>query len=241
MSKNSTNEKQMTNFFGDENVIPEAIDVAPDLSNLTRPNFSNTAAEEAIIDEDEKKGSGEDMFSSDLEDMVKSVEDSANGVGGDDIEVPNSFLVELDELGADTIVDLWEELRISGHKQIYNWAIYKSPKNAKKVARELSLKQNKSPEEIELLEKIWAYIDKHDEVRSGYMDSVPYNENHKKLIVRVVDAQLKKMKMQGKKVPIWLLWTYLLLIPEVKMAIKMNGLRDDLPTFDFDLTKIRKK
>lgn len=232
--------KDITEFFGDDKIIPEAIEVPPKLSDLTKPGFAFGSAEEAVIDENNGSGKN-DMFSDDIDGVLSDMENRmANGEIPDEIDVPDNLWVELDELGAETIVEVWEEMRLGGHKALYNWVIYSEPKKAKKIRRELALKSNRTAQETELLKKLFEYIDKHDEIRGGYMSAVPYNEKHKNLLIRVVDIQLKKLKMQGKKVPIWLLWAYLLIAPEVKMGIKMYGLKDDLPTFDFDINDLKK-
>ncbi len=229
--------EEIKGFFGTDNIIPEAVDV-PKLSDLTKPGFVIDAAEEATIDTG-KGGEGE-MFSEDIDGVVSDMEDRIkNGEIPDEIEVPDNLWIELDELGAETIVEVWEEMRLGGHKALYNWVIYAEPKKAKKIRKQLSLKQNKTAKETAFLEKLFDYIDKHDEIRTDYMSAVPYNEKHKNLLIRVVDIQLKKLKMQGKKVPIWLLWAYLLIAPELKMGIKLYGLKDDLPTFDFDINDLK--
>ncbi len=135
--------EEIKGFFGDEKAIPEAVDVAPKLSDLTKPGFVIGAAEDAVLDEG--KGTENEMFSEDIDGVVTDMEDRINnGEIPDEFDVPDNLWIELDELGAETIVEVWEEMRMGGHKALYNWVIYSEPKKAKKVRRQLSLKQNKN-------------------------------------------------------------------------------------------------
>lgn len=228
-------QNKIKDIFGKVKEAPEAINV----EEMVQPGFNvdeyipfEEVNEQKKIEPGEKvkNPASEDMFSGDIDDALKEMEKTI-----DEVEVPQTDAFGLDDLDAEMLVEMWEDVRLGIHSGLYNWAIYKEPKKARKMAKELSLKENRTEKEIALLKQLWDYIDKHDEIRTNYMAAIPYSEKHRDLFMRFIKYQIKRLRVMGKELPTWLIWAYILVVPEVKVAGKFFALKDEIPEFKFDL------
>ena len=234
-------------IFGEVDNIPESVG-----QKLMDPGFSAAIAEDIEVEADppplseegkeapkdkESLGGFDEMFNAEnIEDLIEKAEQE--DFDGEDFDDTETFSFDISDLEPELLIDLWEEIRGGLHASIYEHFVYKHPKEAKKVIQKLSLKDQKTDQEKQLLKELFAYVEQHDEIRRKYMNNIPYSERHKALLTRMLNHQLKKMNVQGKTVPTWMIWSYLIVAPEVKMAATFWKLKDEIPPFSFDINSI---
>lgn len=239
----------MANIFGTATELPRPVRE----EDLTAPSFDRG---EYIDYEPVREDGGfnlDDMLSSNIDESLRRMEAEVDPEAGGDPDAPVSdtipdeetldsdTLFDIDDLDATMIAEMWNDLRVSAHSELYKWAVYKHPKRAKAMARELGMKDHKTEAEKALLQELWTYVDKHDELRTEYISAVPYSEKHQALMVRFVEYQINRMRMQGKSFPRWLMWVYLFLVPEVQMGIKFAKIRSEMPQFNFDFEQFQRQ
>lgn len=228
-------------FFGNLAALPEAVN----REELSRANLGDS--EFATYEEvnDEPNGpSIDDMLSDQIADDLKvgvGEGDPEGELDYDDIPEPDdtdSLHLE-DAIDADMIYEVWADIRLGLHTELYDWSIYRNPKQAKKVLRELGLKDHKTAEEQTLYRKLFDYVNQHDELRSEYRQSVPYTDKHRDLFLKYIQKEIEKARLKGKKFPTWLVILYLFVWPEVKAGAKFWKIRQEIPDLkpDFDLSQ----
>lgn len=240
-------------FFGNPTELPDPVQAA----DITRPSGINGGAGTAqssgeyIPFEPIKDNVGFDlneMFGPNIEEqlgnMEKEVDDatasaeakSDNGAAPDGGDEPFEF----DSMDAEMFYEMWNNIRIGAHDYVYDWAIYRNPKKAREVLQELSFKTNRTREEEDLMKVLWDYTGKHAILRDEYIAAVPYTPEHKDLCVRYIAYMIKRIRLQGKSVPTWLIGAYIFAVPEVTMLTKLAALRAQVPEFKFDMSLLKK-
>lgn len=218
--------KRESGFFGDIESLPSQIE----LDTLVKPQFGASSTEsfqEAVLEEEDFNFDG--MFSDDIDASFEEHEEEQ--------EIPDFEEAEafgLDDLDAEMLVSLLEDGRRSLHSFLYNKTLYKNAKQAKVIARKLSMKEGKTEEEKRLLEALWDFCDQHDTCKASYMESVEYSEKHRDLTVRWVSYQINRMRAMGKRLPMWLIGLYIILVPEIKAGARLFSLADEIPEFKMD-------
>lgn len=235
----------MTNIFGAANELPKAVRA----EDLTSTSFKR---EEYIDYEPVKEDAGsefqlEDMLSGNIDEQLQRMEDqleeepqAASRPAADEVDDPE-ITFGLDDLDASMLAEIWNDLRVTVHGELYNWAIYREPKKARKVLEELAMKDQKTEADRALLKSLLDYTHKHQDLRSEYMAAVPYSEKHQALFIRFIEYQMQRMRLQGKTFPVWLMWVYLFLVPEIQAGIKFARIRADLPEFNFDYEQYQRQ
>lgn len=227
-------------FFGNLAALPEPVN----REKLSKANLGDS--EFATYEEVNDEPSGpsiDDMLSDQIADDLKvgvGEGDPESEIDYDDISETDTGQLDLeDAIDADMIYEVWADIRLGLHTEMYDWSIYRNPKQAKKVLRDLGLKNNKSAEEQALYEKLFDYVNQHDELRSEYRQSVPYTDKHRDLFLKYIQKEIEKARLKGKKFPTWLVVVYLFVWPEVKAGAKFWKIRQEIPDLkpDFDLRK----
>lgn len=251
MAGNNTAHSKTTqsSIFGKPDELPKA--VQPDPANdLLKPNLGGSNGGEYIpytpVSPSDNNGSDgeadiENMFSKDVNEAMFRLENESakanpgntNGAAaasGSDDEPEESFF--FDEMDAEMFYDTFNEARVNIHDFIYKNTIGRKPKEAEQMARDLARKRNRTSEETDFMEALWKYIDEHKELKTEYLDSIPYSERHKSFATRYIQYKLKKLRATGKTAPEWLIVAYLLVLPEVKAGLKLSSIASQLPTVD---------
>ena len=245
-------------IFGDLTAIPQAVDY----NKLTQFGAVQQSKEDEFIEfqeveddlfdakvEDRFDGgftdSLEDMFAQSVEEELDSkIADQASGsegfegdkskedkLGVDSGSSPIGF--SLDDMDAEMIFEMVENGRINLHDEIYNYFIYKHPREAKQLTRELSMKDNKTEKEKTLLQNLFDYIDKHDECRAEYLSSVKYSDRHRELLIKFVNYNIQRAAAKGKRMTKTVMWMYILGM-EMAPFFALMRIRREIPEFRFD-------
>ncbi len=227
-------------FFGDLAALPEPVN----REELGKANLGDTEfAPYEEVEEDSMGPSIDDMLSDQIADDLKVGVGEGYPEGEIDFdEIPeaddsDSLHLE-DAIDADMIYEVWADIRLGLHTELYDWSIYRNPKQAKKVLRDLGLKDHKTAEEQSLYKRLFDYVNQHDELRSEYRESVPYTDKHRDLFLKYIQKEIEKARLKGKKFPTWLVILYLFVWPEVKAGAKFWKIRQEIPDLkpDFDLS-----
>lgn len=233
MSKKKTND-----LFGDVGALPDPVN-REQLGASTIADGDYLPYQE--VDEADGLGLDDlgDMLSDNIaDDLLGGVEEldeeSNDELGGEDPAMNDDDLLLEDAIDADMIYEVWADIRLGLHTEGYDWAIYKNPKEAKKVLRELGLKNNKTTQEQALYQKLFDYVEQHDSLRDEYRQSVPYTEKHKELFLKYIEKEIQKARMKGKKFPTWLVVAYLFIWPEIKAGAKFWKIRQEIPDLKVD-------
>lgn len=229
-------------IFGDTGSIPGEVNTKAGAS--TKPNFGSTGEsggeyipfEPADPNAGAKDGAKlEDMFST--EEVEKMMEEEAASASGSDNDIPpggsdESF--DFSELDAEILLEVWEDLRINIHNYAYDQKIYTAATaEAKRIIRELSIKDAKTQQETNLMKALWAFVDEHDVLKREYLSAVPYSEKHRALMMKYINYKFEKMKLQGKKFPTWLVPVYLFVLPEVRVLSALMTIQVKMPEFRY--------
>jgi len=230
-------------IFGDAGSIPGEVNTKAGAS--TKPNFGSTGDaggeyipyEPADPNASAKDGPKlEEMFSTEEVERIMA-EEAASGSdsdsdippGGNDQE---SF--DFSELDAEMLLDVWEDLRINIHNYAYDHKIYTAATaEAKRIIRELSVKDAKTTQETNLMKALWAFVDEHDVLKREYLSAVPYSEKHRALMLKYISYKVEKMKLQGKKFPTWMVPVYLFVLPEVRVLSALMTIQVKMPEFKY--------
>ncbi len=230
--------KKINDLFGDLAALPDPVN-REQLGAAMVDNGEYTPYQE--VDESEGPGLDDigDMLSDNIaEDLLAGVDGmeekgDEEDLGQEPIMDDEGLQLE-DAIDADMIYEVWADIRLGLHTEGYDWAIYKNPKEAKKVLRELGLKNNKTTQEQALYQKLFDYVEQHDSLRDEYRQSVPYTEKHKELFLKYIEKEIQKARMKGKKFPTWLVVAYLFIWPEIKAGAKFWKLRQEIPDLKVD-------
>lgn len=236
-------------IFGSASELPRAVDE----NDLVATKFDRGEYIDYEPVKDDPTGFNlSDMLSDNIDEELKRMESGNEGGGEGPTDTfkgapdgaaigDGDMSLDLDDLDAEMMAEMWNDLRVSLHSGLYDWAIYKQPKKAKQILRDLSMKDNKTAAEKALVEELWKYTDKHDELRSEYMGAVPYSEKQQALMVRFIEYQINRMRMQGRSFPKWLMWAYLFVVPEVQMGVKFIKIKSEVPEFNFDYEQFQRQ
>lgn len=230
--------KKINDLFGDLAALPDPVN-REQLGAAMVDNGEYTPYQE--VDASEGPGLDDigDMLSDNIaEDLLAGVDGMEEKGGEEDLEqepiMDDEGLQLEDAIDADMIYEVWADIRLGLHTEGYDWAIYKNPKEAKKVLRELGLKNNKTTQEQALYQKLFDYVEQHDSLRDEYRQAVPYTEKHKELFLKYIEKEIQKARMKGKKFPTWLVVAYLFIWPEIKAGAKFWKLRQEIPDLKVD-------
>jgi hypothetical protein len=187
-----------SNFFGDLGDLPKAVSV----EELTAPNFKRPAVGEEVEYEELEDGEGlmDDMFR-EVEEFLTEEEEELNQqeqeAGGNTLSVSEEK--EGDAMKAKVAVLAVEGIR----RNLYYYLFYlfvnkKDVKALKRVSRQLSLKTDRTPHENEILQKMWAYLDKHESLRNAYLEDIKLEEEQRNILAKMLELEIRRKRLQGK-------------------------------------------
>ena len=189
-------QKKKSSFFGAMEELPKAVSV----DELTAPNFErppigeDLSYEEVTEDDNVLDGMfGEvEGFLAEEEAELDEQERQATS------ELSAGEEKEADAMKAQAVVWAAEGLR----RNIYYYLFYifvnkKDVKAIKRVSRQLSLKPDRTPQEQEILKKMWDYLDKHESLRNAYLDDIRLQEEQRNILAKMLELEIRRRRLQG--------------------------------------------
>jgi Skp family chaperone for outer membrane proteins len=192
--------KKSNGFFGDMGELPKAVDI----NQLTAPQINRSYTAEDI---DYKEVDQEDddllggMFG-DVDDLLQQEEEelAAQEAGMmEDGDLSISEEKEGDAMKAQAAILAAESIRLNIYYYLFYFFVNrKDVKALKKIRRHLSLKNNRTPEEQKILEQVYTYLEKHENIRREYLQDVKLHQEQRTILAKMLELEIRRKRLQGK-------------------------------------------
>lgn len=197
------------NFFGTPKELPKPVSE----DEITKPSFERppigdaTDYEEVTDEPDVNENIIDDMFGdvkdilNDAEEKIEEQEKEAAEAKGDTAPgtVPAADMLEEDELNAELVIVAFEGARHLIYSFVYNRTVSRSDlKVIKRITRQLSMKNSRSTEEQALLEQLWGYIEKHEQMRDDFLDRLAWKDKQRETLAKLIELEIRKRRLRGQ-------------------------------------------
>lgn len=155
--------------------------------------------------------------------------------------VPASDVKAEQELNAELVLVAFEGARHLIYSFLYSRTVSGSDlKTIRRITRQLSMKNNRSAAEQELLEQLWGYLEKHEQMRHDFLDRLAWKDKQRETLAKLVELELRKRALRGQaNITKWAVIGSLLIneANAVGSLVEARMTKPDLDTIDWSVVR----